>query len=212
MPTFVPGCTCVPRWRTRMLPASTCSPPNRFTPSRLEWDSRPLRVLPPAFLCAMRVASCAASARADIRDLHFGEGLTMGAAAHVVLATAEFHDGDLVTLAVANHGGDDLAALQERRTDLHIRALAEEQHLAEFDSGTRLGVELLDAQGGVLRDPVLLATGGDNGVHRGNSERKGSSTRRKVAHSTCVLDPGQTRVGRGFPQARQALTPVSAAL
>jgi hypothetical protein len=31
----------------------TLSPPNFFTPRRLLCDSRPLRVLPPAFLCAM---------------------------------------------------------------------------------------------------------------------------------------------------------------
>ena len=52
-PTFAPGRIFVPRWRTMMLPASTCSPPKTLTPSRLEWESRPLRVLPPAFLCAM---------------------------------------------------------------------------------------------------------------------------------------------------------------
>jgi hypothetical protein len=31
----------------------TASPPNFFTPRRLEFESRPLRVEPPAFLCAM---------------------------------------------------------------------------------------------------------------------------------------------------------------
>ena len=33
-PTFGPGCHLVPRWRAIMLPASTCSPPNIFRPSR----------------------------------------------------------------------------------------------------------------------------------------------------------------------------------
>src|SRR5204863_7447853 len=36
-----------------MLPASTDSPPNFFTPRRLLSLSRPLRDEPPAFLCAM---------------------------------------------------------------------------------------------------------------------------------------------------------------
>src|SRR2546423_14503677 len=36
-----------------MLPASTDSPPNFFTPRRLLWLSRRLRDEPPAFLCAM---------------------------------------------------------------------------------------------------------------------------------------------------------------
>src|SRR5690606_18941541 len=36
-----------------MLPAMTASPPNFFTPRRLECESRPLRDEPPAFLCAI---------------------------------------------------------------------------------------------------------------------------------------------------------------
>src|SRR5690242_1108923 len=35
-----------------MLPARTSSPPKRLTPRRLEFESRPLRVEPPAFLWA----------------------------------------------------------------------------------------------------------------------------------------------------------------
>src|SRR5690606_16737366 len=58
MPTLVPGCHFVPRWRMRMLPARTRSPPNFFTPRRLDSESRPLRDEPPAFLCAI-VVSCA---------------------------------------------------------------------------------------------------------------------------------------------------------
>src|SRR5687767_3943328 len=53
MPTLAPGWNLVPRWRTRMLPASTYSPPNFFTPRRRPALSRPLREEPPAFLCAM---------------------------------------------------------------------------------------------------------------------------------------------------------------
>src|ERR1700694_3548694 len=36
-----------------MLPPRTSSPPKRLTPSRCEFESRPLRELPPPFLCAM---------------------------------------------------------------------------------------------------------------------------------------------------------------
>src|SRR5690606_17102313 len=59
MPTFAPGCHFVPRWRTIMLPATTRSPPNFFTPRRLDSESRPLRDDPPAFLCAIRLLLCA---------------------------------------------------------------------------------------------------------------------------------------------------------
>src|SRR3712207_8133390 len=40
LPTFAPGCTLVPRWRTMMLPAETTCPPYVFTPSRLPAESR----------------------------------------------------------------------------------------------------------------------------------------------------------------------------
>src|SRR6187431_1834837 len=53
MPTLSPGCQRVPRWRTIMLPARADWPPNNLTPRRLLSLSRPLRELPPAFLCAI---------------------------------------------------------------------------------------------------------------------------------------------------------------
>src|ERR1044071_212657 len=57
VPTFLPARNFVPRWRTRMLPAVTNSPPNRLTPSLLLTLSRPLRTLPPPFLCAIKSRS-----------------------------------------------------------------------------------------------------------------------------------------------------------
>src|SRR6202035_634262 len=53
MPTLSPAKNLVPRWRIRMLPASTASPPNFLTPRRWPGESRPLRDEPPDFLCAM---------------------------------------------------------------------------------------------------------------------------------------------------------------
>src|SRR5688572_7397820 len=53
MPTLEPGCHLVPRWRTMMLPARAAWLPKSFTPRRLLSLSRPLRLEPPAFLCAM---------------------------------------------------------------------------------------------------------------------------------------------------------------
>src|SRR5713226_140308 len=53
MPTLFPGRNRVPRCRTSTEPDSTASPPKRFTPRRLDWLSRPLRVLPAPFLCAI---------------------------------------------------------------------------------------------------------------------------------------------------------------
>src|SRR5262249_21622229 len=130
-----------------MLPASTCSPPKRFTPSRLEWDSRPFRGLPPAFLCAM---SGNPSAGADVRYLDLGERLPMGLLPQVVLATLEFDDADLGAPAVPHHRGDNLPSCQEGFAQGHIGSLAHQEHLAELDGRTRLGIELLDAEDAVL--------------------------------------------------------------
>src|SRR6266404_8909910 len=47
----------VPSWRTKIFPARTVSPPKTFTPRRCLWLSRPLRELPPAFLCAIGLFS-----------------------------------------------------------------------------------------------------------------------------------------------------------
>src|SRR5471030_2368141 len=57
MPTLRPGCHVVPRWRARILPATTISPPDFFRPRRRPALSRPLREDPPAFLCAIAVLS-----------------------------------------------------------------------------------------------------------------------------------------------------------
>src|SRR6185436_20194684 len=52
-PTFLPGRHFVPCWRMMIVPPRTCSPPKRLTPRRWALLSRPLRLLPCTFLCAM---------------------------------------------------------------------------------------------------------------------------------------------------------------
>src|SRR5881628_199671 len=53
VPTLAPATNRAPRCRMMMLPAVTNSPPEAFTPRRLLTLSRPLRLLPCPFLCAM---------------------------------------------------------------------------------------------------------------------------------------------------------------
>src|SRR6185312_15270054 len=136
VPTFRPARTGVPRWRMMMFPARTRSPPKRFTPSRLEWESRPFLVLPPAFLCAMSAVSyfneaavyaaenqdadrnlktVTTLARADVRDLHFGEELAVRLLAQIVRAPLELDDRDLGTFTLAYDSARDLTALQKGR-------------------------------------------------------------------------------------------------
>src|SRR4029079_8140766 len=56
-PTLLPGFHLVPRWRARMLPRRTCSPPNFLSPSRWAAESRPFRDEPTPFLCAISLVS-----------------------------------------------------------------------------------------------------------------------------------------------------------
>src|SRR5687768_18569382 len=53
MPTLRPTQNSVPRWRTMIVPALMKEPSERFTPSRFDSESRPLRELPTPFLWAM---------------------------------------------------------------------------------------------------------------------------------------------------------------
>src|SRR5579884_1093822 len=55
MPTPGPGRNRVPRWRMSTMPGTTSSPSERFAPRRFAWLSRPFRVLPAPFLCAISV-------------------------------------------------------------------------------------------------------------------------------------------------------------
>ena len=59
------GWMCVPRWRTMTLPVFTAWPANIFTPRRCARESRPLRLEPRPFLCAMVFPPYAYSASSD---------------------------------------------------------------------------------------------------------------------------------------------------
>src|SRR3954447_12263000 len=53
MPTPSPGWNLVPRWRTMISPPVTAWPAKIFTPRRWAFESRPLRLEPRPFLCAI---------------------------------------------------------------------------------------------------------------------------------------------------------------
>src|SRR5919199_1876885 len=95
-----------------MLPASTCSPPNFFTPRRLLSESRPFRDEPPAFLCAMTnyFSSVGLAAGAFLDFL-------AGAASEVdtsVVASVPASAGATPSLLTASSGAGLAAALDLR--------------------------------------------------------------------------------------------------
>ena len=57
IPVPSPGLNLVPRWRTMISPPVTVWPAKTFTPRRLELESRPLRLEPRPFLCAIYLSS-----------------------------------------------------------------------------------------------------------------------------------------------------------
>src|SRR6267378_3343802 len=113
MPTPRPGCTRVPTCRTRMLPGMTRSPPYTLTPRCCPGESRPLREEPCPFLCAM----VATPSGGNAGDLDLGVGLAMATdAVPALFLCAEVPE--LAVLAVRDHLGLHLRALEDRRSQL----------------------------------------------------------------------------------------------
>src|SRR3954453_17402739 len=150
MPTPSPGLKRVPRWRTMISPPDTVSPANTFTPRRLAFESRPLRLEPRPFLCAI------ASLLPDLRDSQAGELLAMARAALVAALGLELEDPELGPALVA----DDLGPhrrLCELGAVEHRIAVAGQQQRNEVDRRAGLIGQPLDEQGLTLLDAVLLA-------------------------------------------------------
>src|SRR4030095_713062 len=87
----------VPTCRTRIFPARTCSPPKTFTPRLCPWLSRPLRELPPAFLCAIILLGF------DCGDLERGLILPVTLLAAVALPSFLFESADFLSENRPNH-------------------------------------------------------------------------------------------------------------
>src|SRR6059058_5175644 len=151
-PTPGPGWKWVPRWRTRISPALTIWPPNRFTPSRCAAESRPLRELEAPFLCAMSVAS----RLLDSGDLQDRQLLTVTLTLVVAGLVLELVDADLGALGVLEHlaGDRDLGQLVGCGGD---RRAVDDQRNGQRDGGTGLGLDLLDLDHVTDGDLVLLA-------------------------------------------------------
>src|SRR4249920_2263600 len=98
-----------------IAPAVIASPPYALTPSRFECESRPLRELPPAFLCAICLPRTNASAD-DAVDLQLGISLTMPLMLLVMFAAPHLEDLHLVAAPVREHRRVDRRAGKRRLT------------------------------------------------------------------------------------------------
>src|SRR5436305_3602459 len=164
IPTLAPAWKRVPRCRTMMEPAGTVWPPNTFTPSILGWESRPFRVEPPPFFCAMVQISLMGSG-VDRTDFDLIEVLAMALPLLIMLATAHLEDAHLVVPAVADHRGLDDGACNQGSPDLQIGAATDSQHLVDRDllADIRSNLFYLDLL--ACGNLVLLAAGFYDRVH-----------------------------------------------
>src|SRR5215204_6331552 len=154
MPTPSPGLKRVPRWRTMISPPDTSSPANTLTPSRFALESRPLRLEPSPFLCAMSSLTLL-----DARHLEPRELLAVAGRALVAALGLELEDADLGAALVPHDPGLD-RHLAERRAEQRLVAARVEQRL-EVDGRALVGGQALDEEGRPLLDAVLLAAGAD---------------------------------------------------
>src|SRR6266849_10261198 len=93
-PTFSPGFTLVPRWRTMMVPPGTSCPPKAFTPSRCALESRPFLELPKPFLCAIVLCDY-------LVHPQFGEMLAVPDCALVLFLALKLENGYLLGAVVS---------------------------------------------------------------------------------------------------------------
>src|SRR5687768_708784 len=113
MPVPRPGLNLVPRWRTMISPPLTVWPAKTFTPSIFGLESRPLRLEPRPFLCAISGLLVLLRLRAragdlDARHLDAGQLLAVARAALVATLGLELEDAQLGAALVADDLGLDL--------------------------------------------------------------------------------------------------------
>src|SRR5919108_1977587 len=154
----------VPSWRTRMFPARTVSPPKIFTPRLWPWLSRPLRELPPAFLCAIAnpLQLCL-----DRRDFQHRLMLTMPPLATITFAPFLFKDDYLFCLRLSDDFAGNLGVGDQRRPNFDLAIAADEQHIRQGYLVAHLAREPFNLDDVPFRDSVLLSTGSNYRVLHG---------------------------------------------
>src|SRR5579864_3282425 len=128
-PTLVPGKKRVPRWRTMIEPPLTSSPPKRLTPRCCGLESRPLRLEPCPFFCAMSSCSLSSGVRyrcvrrlrclrqLDLVDADAGVVLAMADRLALRVALLVLEHPDLRALRLADQRRGDQRPLDQRLAD-----------------------------------------------------------------------------------------------
>src|SRR3954447_1025130 len=153
MPTPSPGLKRVPRWRTMISPPVTVCPANTFTPRRFALESRPLRLEPRPFLCAISSAPLADRRDPDARQLLAVARPALVAALGLELEHAELRGAlvghDLGPPPPGPHARGRQAVALEHRV-----AVAGQQQGLQIHGGADVVGQPLDEQGLPLDDAV----------------------------------------------------------
>src|SRR5215217_3148483 len=163
MPAPSPGRNFVPRWRTMISPPVTVWPAKTFTPRRLALESRPLRLEPRPFLCAMGSVLLPA----DARDPDPRQVLTVAGAATVAALGLELEHAQLRAALVTDDLGLHDGLLEAVGVEGGI-AVAGHQQGGQLHGRAHVVRQALDEQGLALFDAVLLAAGLDDYVGHGS--------------------------------------------
>src|SRR5688572_6047317 len=101
----------------------------------------------------------------DARDANLREILPVPALAPRVLTAPLLEHDDPGRVRLLDQLGGDGRSVDERRAELDVVAVADEQNLFEFDLAPGVSGKLFDGQDIVLGDAVLLAARLDDSVH-----------------------------------------------
>src|SRR5918997_1662036 len=147
----------VPSWRMMIFPARTVSPPKTLTPRLCPLLSRPLRELPPAFLCAISYLLPINSG-----DLESGLMLPMTSLATVALASFLLKHQNLLRFCLTDNLTRHRGVLHQRRADFDLAIAANKQDISQSYLFADLAGKLLDLYEITFRYPVLLPTSFDD--------------------------------------------------
>src|SRR3954449_5152830 len=153
IPVPSPGRKRVPRWRTMISPPVTAWPAKTLTPRRLALESRPLRLEPSPFLCAilgpllllLGRRAAALGLQLDRRHLDAGELLAMPGALLGPLLGLELHHPQPRPPLVADDLGLDLDPLEILELQVRVLIAAVHERL-ERDLRPLVGGQALDEE------------------------------------------------------------------
>src|SRR3990172_96591 len=141
-----------------MFPARTGSPPKTLTPRLCPWLSRPLRELPPAFLCAIALPLL----RFDRGNLQRGLVLPVALLPAIAFPSFLFENSDLFSAKLIDDLAGNFGIGHQRRADLDFAVVTDEQDIAQGHFFAQLPGQLFNSNDVAFSNAVLFAAGSND--------------------------------------------------